>query len=76
MKLKRSDLELVMNYIEKEKPDTISISESKSSNLGAAIDFDFEDLEHRTCSITVYEASLNSTPDLTKTMKLNSRVKK
>lgn len=76
MKLKRSDLELVFNYIQKEHPETLEIMPSEDNNLGSAMSFMFEDAEQRLCTITVYQASLNSTPDLTKKMKLNSRTKK
>lgn len=76
MKLKLSDLKLVFDYIEKEKPEILEIEEAASSNLGSAINFIFSDLEKRNCTITIYEASLGNTPDLTKVMKLYSRVKK
>lgn len=76
MKLKLSDLKLVMDYVLKENPETLEIEESPKTNLGSGINFTFADVEQRQCIITIYQASLNCTPDLQKTMKLYSRVKK
>lgn len=71
MKLKRSDIELLMQYIEKEKPETVEIA---IDNYHTS--FEFRDAEARTCIVKLFDTMTSTTPELTKTMKLYSRVKK
>lgn len=74
MKLKRTDLELLMQYLQKEKPETVEVL-MHEDGFRAAIGFGFDDIEKRSCVIKVFDASHNITPELTKTMKLYSRIK-
>jgi hypothetical protein len=70
MKIKTKDLELLMKYIEKEKPETIDIHVDTFS-----VTFGFADAEHRDCVIRLFETSTNTTPELVKKMKLYTRIK-
>lgn len=70
MKIKRTDLELFMKYIEKEKPETVDIHVENFSTT-----FSFADAEHRDCMIRLFESSANTTPELNKKMKLYTRFK-
>lgn len=70
MKLKRSDIELMMRYIEKEKPEFIDVVCDNFCVL-----FRFTDAEHRDCTIKLFESLTNTTPELTKSMKLYTRFK-
>lgn len=70
MRIKRSDMELMMRYIEKEKPETISILPDNFK-----INFTFTDSENRNCTVTLFESTANTTPELTKNMKLYTRMK-
>ena len=71
MKLKRSYLEMMMKYVQKEKPEVVDVV--KSEEFTAGVVFNFKDSEGRDCSISLYEAQFNCAPDLTKKMKLYSR---
>ena len=73
MKLKRSDMVQLMAYIDKEKPEVIEVIK-EDEGFTAGISFLFKDLEGRDCSVRLYQAQLNIAPDLTKTMKLYSRI--
>ncbi len=75
MKLKRTDFELLMQYLQKEKPETIEIL-NHSDGFQAATGFSFVDLENRQCVVKLFDAAHNVTPELTKTMKLYSRLPK
>lgn len=75
MKLKRADLELLMQYLEKEKPEIVEVVVN-DTDFRAAVGFSFRDLENRDCMVKLHDAAHNVTPDLTKTMKLYSRVNK
>jgi hypothetical protein len=75
MKLKRTDLELLMRYIEKEKPELVDVNMSDEAFRGC-VGFSFADAEHRDCTVKIYAAAANVTPELTKTMKLYSRFDK
>lgn len=70
MKIKRTDLELLMKYIEKEKPETVDMNVENFSTT-----FGFSDAEHRDCIIRLFESQTNTTPELTKKMKLYTRIK-
>lgn len=70
MKIKTKDLELLMKYVEKEKPETVDIH---VENFSAT--FGFADAEHRDCVIRLFETSANTTPELVKKMKLYTRIK-
>lgn len=73
MKLKVSDLLDVLEYATKEQAITINIT---APEMDVATYFEFTDLEKRECKIKIYAASANVTPDLTKTMKLYTRLKR
>lgn len=70
MNIKRTDLELLVQYVQKEKPEVIRISEENFR-----INFSFTDSENRNCTITLFESTANTTPELTKNMKLYTRFK-
>lgn len=63
-------MELMMKYIEKEKPEVVSISVDNFK-----VNFHFTDAENRTCIVTLFESTANTTPELTKNMKLYTRFK-
>lgn len=73
MKLKRTDLELLMQYLAKERPEVVEVVVN-DIEFKAAIAFAFKDTENRDCIIRLHDASHSTTPDLVKTMKLYSRV--
>ena len=70
MRIKRSDIELMMRYIEKEKPEIVSIVVDNFK-----VNFHFADSENRNCTVTLFESTANTTPELTKNMKLYTRFK-
>ena len=70
MKIKTKDLELMMQYIVKEKPESVDINEDTF-----LIKFGFSDAENRYCVIKLFESTANTTPELVKSMKLYTRVK-
>ena len=74
MKLKRKDLELLMQYLDKEKPEFVELVKN-DTNFQSATGFAFRDLEGRDCTIKIFDAQHNITPELTKTMKLYTRLK-
>lgn len=73
MNLKRQDLEMLMEYVNKEKPEKISI---KTEENGFSTSFTFVDEEGRECKIVLHESTINTPPDLIKKMKLKTRVEK
>jgi hypothetical protein len=75
MKIKRTDLELLMKYLEKEKPETVDVH-LNDDNFRGSVGFSFADADSRDCLVKVYSATHNITPDLTKTMKLYTRFPK
>lgn len=75
MKIKRKDLELLMQYLEREKPEMVDL-EFDENSLNSSVKFSFRDLEARECTVRIFNGTLNSSPDLIKTMKLYSRVPK
>lgn len=73
MNVKREDLEMLMGYVDKEKPATVSI---RAEENGFSMSFSFTDVEGRECKIVLHESTINTEPDLVKKMKLKTRVKK
>ena len=67
MKIKRKDLELLMKYLEAEKPELVDIVETEDL---AGFKFTFDDSKRVMCSIKIYNSSINATPDLLRTTKL------
>jgi hypothetical protein len=70
MKIKTKDLELLMQYISKERPEHVDIQEDTF-----CYKFGFADAEHRSCVIKLFETTANTTPELVKSMKLYTRFK-
>lgn len=70
MRIKIKDLELMMQYISKEKPETAYIHLDNFF-----VTFSFADAENRECVIKLFESTTNATPELTKSMKLYTRFK-
>lgn len=73
MKLKVSDLQLAMAYIEKEGTSYVDVT---YPNTDVGVYFEFLDAENRLCEIKLYQSEMNTAPSLTKTMKLYTRFKK
>lgn len=73
MQVKREDLEMLMQYVDKEKPEKISL---KFEENGFSVSFSFVDVEDRECKIVLHEASISTQPDLVKKMKLKTRTEK
>ena len=70
MKLKIKDLQLLMEYLKKEGCELVEIDQEP---LDIGYSFTFKDVEHRSCIIKLYSSATNTTPDLTKSMKLYTR---
>lgn len=75
MRIKRKDLELLMTYLEKEKPELVELGVDEEA-FRAGITVGFEDSEKRRCVVKLFGADRNITPELTKTMQLYTRVAK
>jgi hypothetical protein len=73
MKIKKKDIDLLMQYLAKEGPELIDIDWIEGFKTG--INFNFADAEGRDCTVTLYESLINTTPLLTKKMNLYSRIK-
>lgn len=73
MKIKYGDLDLLMQYLHKEAAELVSV---EIGNMDSRMSFMFKDLENRDCCVTLFAADHNTTPELTKTMKLYSRLPK
>jgi hypothetical protein len=67
MKLKRKDLDLLMQYVSKEKPELVDVALSDDGN---SYRFSFEDSSRVVCTIRLYNSAIGATPDLLKTTKL------
>jgi len=74
MKLKLSDLKLLMQYLVKEGAEMVEIEIDRPIENGTV--FSFRDIENRECHIKLYDAQFNITPELTKKMKLYTRFSK
>ena len=72
MKLKMSDLKLLMTYLEKEKAELVEINPAL---VDVALSFEFKDSENRESKIRLFSSECSTSPELTKVMKLYTRVK-
>ena len=70
MKVKFKDIISFMEYATKEKPEYLSVNIDNFK-----FDLSFTDSENRNCTVTIFESMVNTTPDLTKNMKLYTRLK-
>jgi hypothetical protein len=70
MKVKFKDLVSFMEYATKEKPEYVSVNIDNFK-----FDLSFMDSENRNCTVTIFESMVNTTPELTKNMKLYTRLK-
>ncbi len=70
MQIKVNDMALLMRYLLKEGAQYVDVN--VESTKGGAI-FEFTDVERRVCAIRIFRAELNSTPELTKIMRLTTR---
>lgn len=75
MKLKRKDLELMMQYLDKEKPELVEVVRDDQT-FQSSTGFRFTDADNRECTIKLFSAQHNVTPELTKVMKLYTRLAK
>lgn len=67
MKIKRKDLDLLMQYVSKEKPELVNVELSDDGN---SYKFTFDDSQRVVCTIRLYNSAIGATPDLLKTTKL------
>jgi hypothetical protein len=70
MKINVNHIVELLEYLHKESVLEVEVSE-RSMSTGQV--FTFFDKENRECEITIFQAALNSAPQLTKTMKLYTR---
>jgi hypothetical protein len=70
--VKAEDLNLFMNYLNKEAPKTVRISQGDDK---FSIKFEFVDEENRECQVILYMDSRDMPPDLVKKMQLKTRLK-
>lgn len=74
MKVKTSDLELLLWYLQKEKVETASLTEVHQN---FEVFFEFKDSENRDCEIVLYDCNLLNKPvRLKKEMDLETRLEK
>jgi len=71
MKINVHHLVDLLEYLHKEHVTTLEVS---TGTHGMALDFLFFDSENRECVVKLYSAQGNSAPELTKTMKLYTRL--
>jgi hypothetical protein len=70
--VKAEDLNLFINYLNKEDPKTVRISQGDDK---FSIKFEFVDGENRECQVILYMDSRDMPPDLVKKMQLKTRLK-
>lgn len=73
IRVKTDDLRLFMDYVNKENPESVAISQGDDK---FSIKFEFLDEESRECQVILYMDSREMKPDLIKKMQLQTRIKK
>ena len=71
MKIKVPHLVELLEYLTKE--NVMDIEVELRDGVSSGINCTFYDKEKRECQITLFQAGMNTTPDLTKKMKLYTR---
>lgn len=71
MKIRVPHLVELLEYLTKE--DVMDINVELRDSVSSGIDCIFFDKEKRECKITLFQAGMNISPDLTKKMKLHTR---
>lgn len=75
MKIKRIDLTALLEYLDKENVEIVDM-ELDDAKISSRINVSFFDADGRQCTVSLYSDSFGTAPQLTKSMPLNSRLKK
>lgn len=73
IRVKTDDLRLLMDYVNRENPESVAISQGDDK---FSIKFEFLDEKNRECQVIVYLENRQMPPDLIKKMQLETRIKK
>jgi len=74
IKIKTADLYMLMQYIEKESPEFVTITKGEDK-FYFSVKFEFVDKEDRECQVLIYQDTMATPPDLIKKMRLETRTK-